>query len=105
MPRRGRARIALNRRVLDAAVSDMNDLKRRLGHTDRQRVEQYLSSIREVEKRLDERDAILKKGRPAFDEASVRIEPKSKMSMRAHIDLMMAKTKRFAFGMPALTSC
>jgi hypothetical protein len=52
-------------------------------------MEQYLASIREVEKRLDDRDAILMKGRPQFDEASVRVEPKSKTSMREHIELMM----------------
>lgn len=87
--RQAQARIALNRSVLDTAVSDVKDLQRRLGRTDQQRMEQYLSSIREVEKRLDDRDAILKKGRPEFDEASVRTEPKSKSSMREHIELML----------------
>ena len=87
--KQAKARIALNRSILDTAVSDVKDLQRRLGHTDRQRMEQYLSSIREVEKRLDDRDAILQQGRPKFDEASVRTEPKSKSSMREHIELMM----------------
>ena len=84
-----KARIALNRSVLDTAVSDVKDLQRRLGRADQQRVEQYLSSIREVERRLDDRDAILAKGRPQFDESGVRTEPKSKSSMREHIELMM----------------
>ncbi len=86
--KQAKARIALNRSILDTAVSDVKDLQRRLGHTDQQRMEQYLTSIREVEQRLDDRDDILKTGRPKFDEASVRTEPKSKSSMREHIELM-----------------
>jgi hypothetical protein len=87
--KQAKARIALNRSVLDTAVSDVKDLQRRLGRTDQQRMEQYLTSIREVEQRLDDRDAILKMGRPQFDEARVRTEPNSKSSMREHIELMM----------------
>ena len=84
-----RARIVLNRSILDTAVSDVNSLKRKLGRADQDRVEQYLTSIREVEQRLNDRDDILAKGRPKFDEASVRTEPKSKSSMKEHLDLMM----------------
>lgn len=87
--KQAKARIARNRSILDTAVSDVKDLQRRLGHADQQRIEQYLTSIRDVETRLDDRDAILSKGRPDFDEASVRVEPKSKSSMREHIELMM----------------
>jgi hypothetical protein len=83
------ARIAMNRSILDTAVGDVKDLQRKLGHTDRQRLDQYLESIREVEKRLDARDAILKRGRPKFDEAGVRTEPKNSNSMQEHIELMM----------------
>lgn len=87
--KQAKARIALNRSILDTAVGDVKDLKRQLGLTDQKRIEQYLTSIREVEKRLDDRDDLLKKGRPVFDEASVRTEPKSKTSMREHLELMM----------------
>lgn len=87
--KQAQARLALNRSILDTAVSDVKDLKGRLGHIDKQRMEQYLTSIREVEKRLDDRDTILKKGRPRFDEASVRTEPESKSSLREHVELMM----------------
>lgn len=84
-----KVRIALNRSILDTAVSDVKALQRQLGRGDQQRIDQYLTSIREVEQRLDDRDAILKKGRPAFDETSVRTEPKSKSSMREHLELML----------------
>lgn len=87
--KQAKARIALNRSILDTAVDDVKALQRRLGQTDQRRMEQYLTSIREVEKRLDDRDAILQSGRPKFDEAGVRIEPKSKTSFREHLELMM----------------
>lgn len=86
--KQARERIVLNRSILDTAVGDVRDLQRKLGHTDRQRMEQYLDSIREVEQRLNDRDAILKKGRPQFDESSVRTEPKNKSSMKEHLELM-----------------
>ena len=83
------ARIVLNRSILDTAMGDVKDLRRKLGRVDQQRIDQYLDSVREVEKRLDDRDAILKRGRPEFDESSVRTEPTSKDSMQEHLELMM----------------
>lgn len=84
-----KARIALNRSVLDTAVGDVKALQRQLGHADRQRLDQYLVSIRDVEKRLDDRAAIFEKGRPAFDEAGVKTKPTRASSMQEHIELMM----------------
>jgi len=84
-----KARIVLNRSILDTAAGDVKDLQRTLGRADQKRMEQYLDSIREVEKRLDDRDAILRKGRPEFDEATVRTEAKNKSSMKEHLELMM----------------
>ena len=86
--KQARARIQLNRSILDTATSDVKHLQRNLGHIDQRRIEQYLDSIREVEKRLNDRNAILKKGRPKFDESSVRTEPKNKSSMQEHFELM-----------------
>lgn len=84
-----RARVALNRSVLDTAVSEVKDLHSRLGSLDRQRLDQYLESIRDIEKRLTDRDRILQRGRPDFDEKSVRIDVEAKNSMREHIELMV----------------
>ncbi len=47
---------AADQSLLDAALADAHDLSRRLGRTDRQKLEEYLDSVRSVEKRL---------GRPA----------------------------------------
>ncbi len=83
------ARLALNRSVLDTALGEVQDVRRKLGRIDQQRLDQYLESVRDVEKRLDEREEMLKRGRPEFDEQSVRLNPQGKHSMQEHIELMM----------------
>ncbi len=83
------ARLTLNRSILDTALADVQDLRLKLGSLDRQRLDQYLQSIREVEQRLDDKEQILDRGRPKFDEESVRVEPQGKNSMQEHIELMM----------------
>jgi hypothetical protein len=87
--KQARARIVLNRSILDTASEDVKDLQRQLGQHDQRRIDQYLHCIREVEKRLDDRDAILSRGRPQFDQASVPMPPTSKASMQQHLELMM----------------
>src|SRR5205085_2316430 len=53
------ARLALNRSILDTTVGSVKEFQKPLGNIDRQRLDQYLQSIREVEKRLDDSEAIL----------------------------------------------
>lgn len=84
-----RERIALNRSILDTATGDLGTLKNKLGAGDRDRLDQYLEAIRDVETRLDDRDEILKEGRPKFDENGVRLVPKEKNSMKEHLEMMM----------------
>jgi hypothetical protein len=84
-----RARVALDRSVLDTALGDVKDLHGKLGATDQRRLDQYLESIRELEKRLVDKDAILVAGRPEFNEQGVRVEPEGKNSMKDHIELML----------------
>ena len=67
-------RLALNRSILDTAMGNVKDVKRKLGRIDQERVDQYLHSVREVEKRLIQKEAILGDGRPKFDESKVRLE-------------------------------
>jgi len=87
--REAQARLTLNRSILDTAVGSIRDFQRPLGHEDRGRLDQYFESIREVERRLNDSESILLRGRPRFDEASVRVEPAVRNSMRQHIELMM----------------
>ncbi|MEQ8790392.1 MAG: DUF1552 domain-containing protein [Pirellulaceae bacterium] len=87
--KQAQARLALDRSVLDAAVGEVKDLRGKLGAIDRRRLDQYLESVRDVEQRLTDREDIIERGRPEFDEASVRLEPQGKNSMQQHIELMM----------------
>lgn len=83
------ARLALDKSILDTAMGSVSDLRRRLGHSDQQRLDQYLESIRGVEKRMDDKKEILERGRPEFDESRVLLKPQGKNGMREHIELIM----------------
>lgn len=84
-----KTRLALNHSVLDTAGASVKDVQRQLGAEDRKRLDQYLESIREVEKRLDDSEMILDRGRPKFDEDAVKTVPQGKNRMREHIEMMM----------------
>ncbi|MBM3994169.1 MAG: DUF1552 domain-containing protein [Planctomycetes bacterium] len=86
--RAAQGRIELNRSILDAAGESVRDFQRPLGAADRRRLDQYLESIREVERRLTDSERILERGRPRFNEAAVRVQPEARNSMREHIELM-----------------
>ena len=43
----------VNRSVLDVVLDDARDLRRRLGHADREKLGEYLESIHELERRLE----------------------------------------------------
>lgn len=83
------ARLALDKSVLDAASESVKALRGKLGQSDRGRLDEYLESIRGVEKRMDDRKDILERGRPDFDESSVLLKPQGKNSMREHLSLLM----------------
>lgn len=87
--RAAQARLDLNRSILDTAGESIRDFQRPLGQADRRRLDQYLESIREVERQLTDSERILQRGRPGFDESRVRVQPESGNSMRQHIELMM----------------
>lgn len=87
--RQAKARLALNRSVLDTALGDVKDLRRQLGSIDQQRLDQYLDSVRDVEQRLVDRAVIIDRGRPEFDAQAVQLERQAPNSMREHIELMM----------------
>jgi hypothetical protein len=87
--REAQSRVALDRSILDAATGGVRDLRRTLGAADRPRLDQYLESVREVEKRLEDRKAILGRGRPDFDAQAVLLQPRSANRMQEHIELLM----------------
>lgn len=83
------ARLALDRSVLDTAKGQVTDLRQNLGRIDQRRLDQYLESVRDIEKRLNDREKILKRGRPEFDHKGVRLQPESNNNMQEHIEMMM----------------
>lgn len=87
--RQAQARLAHNRSILDTAMGDVADVKRKLGRLDQQRIDLYLHSVRDVEKRLMQKEEMLGRGRPEIDTSQVRLEREVRNSMREHIDLMM----------------
>jgi hypothetical protein len=86
--KKAQARLAHNRSILDTAMENVGDLKRKLGRIDQQRIDHYLHSVRDVEKRLIQKEEILGHGRPDFDKSQVRLEREVRNSMREHIELM-----------------
>ncbi len=46
-------RIALQESILDAVLGDANSLKKKLSKTDQQKLDEYFSSVRDVEVKLD----------------------------------------------------
>lgn len=57
-------RLAEDRSILDSVLDDGRALERRLGKADRAKLDQYLSSIREVEGRVQRREGWLDKPKP-----------------------------------------
>ncbi|MEE2788240.1 MAG: DUF1552 domain-containing protein [Myxococcota bacterium] len=45
-------RLALRRSVLDAVMADFSDFKKNLGHADRNRLDEHLDGVRDLEKRI-----------------------------------------------------
>ena len=86
--RKKQERLALNRSIRDTAMGNVKDVKRKLGRIAQERVDQYLHSVRDVEKRLIQKEAILEDGRPKFDESKVRLEREVKNSFQEHVELM-----------------
>ncbi len=82
-------RLALDRSILDTAMEEVHDFQRKLGREDQGRLEQYLDSVRELERRLTNHEEILDRGRPKFDEKGLRLDPQGKNRMQEHIELMM----------------
>jgi hypothetical protein len=59
--------------VLDAVLDEATSLANRISHTDRRKLEEYLSSVREVEQRLDRANQLgkLQGWRPTLDKPNV----------------------------------
>jgi hypothetical protein len=81
-----------DRSILDEVMADAKDLQRRIGSNDRQKLSDYLESIRDVEKRLDHasRDGRLEGWRPSLTEPNMQRPADSlPQDIPAHMKLML----------------
>jgi hypothetical protein len=63
-----RAKRAANRKsVLDVVAGDAAKLKEKLGQTDRQKIDEYFTSVREIETRIEQAEAQAKNSRPEME--------------------------------------
>jgi hypothetical protein len=66
-----RRRLAQQRSVLDAVLSDANTLRMTLGKDDRTKLDEYLHSVREVEQRTERIESWLDAPKPKLDKKEV----------------------------------
>lgn len=64
--------------LLDNVISESRALRRRLGQADRQRLDEYLESVREVERQLDRDQKWLNRPKPSIDAAEPQFEFKTR---------------------------
>jgi hypothetical protein len=60
-------RVRVRQSVLDVVAEQAADLKNRLGSTDQQKVDQYFTSVREIEQRISRAEETAKVARPEFN--------------------------------------
>ncbi|MCA9200335.1 MAG: DUF1552 domain-containing protein [Planctomycetales bacterium] len=60
--------------ILDAIQSQAASLNKRLGTTDKRKLDEYLTSVREVERRLERAEAWMNVKRPKIDDDSLRLD-------------------------------
>jgi hypothetical protein len=75
------------RSILDAVADQARDLERDLGPRDRGRLDQYLSSVRDLEHRLQESKGWERKPKPAV-KAAAPIDPTSPAQYMAKVKIM-----------------
>lgn len=88
-------RLKLGQSIMDAVADDANSLKNQLGSADRERLDQYMTGVRELEHRMMLSSAWERKPKPKASEP----EPKDPDSNRAYMEKvrLMYDMSRLAF--------
>ncbi|QDT39039.1 DUF1552 domain-containing protein [Stratiformator vulcanicus] len=76
--------LSQDRSVLDVLMSDAKSMHRSISKTDREKVEEYFQSVRDIETRLNKSEAWLEEPKPKTDLAP----PENKLSGTAEIKMM-----------------
>lgn len=84
-------RYAEKKSILDSVLSEANALHRRLGKNDQEKFDQYLSSVRETEQRLERLEAWIDIPKPEVNAAGLQLEsqPHNAHDRPMWIDVMM----------------
>ena len=69
-----RANYQRQRSILDSVLGQAKDLQRKLGVADREKVEQYLDSVREIEQRIERTEAWLDRPKPQVSKDLIRLD-------------------------------
>jgi hypothetical protein len=85
-----RYQLSKQRSVLDAILHDAKSLQPKLSSTDRDKVEEYFQSVREIEVRLDKADEWLDKPKPKAPFPRPEGKPSTAESIKLTYDLMVA---------------
>jgi hypothetical protein len=106
-----RQQLAQRRSTLDAALDDLRSLQRQVGTLDQQRLDQYLTSIRELERELERELTWSRRPKPRAPLPAPQSDPVVDIDARQHIrlmfDLMVAafqtdSTRVFSYHLPTL---
>ncbi len=81
-------RAAYRKSVLDVVAGDAAKLKDKLGQTDRQKIDEYFTSVREIETRIEQAEVQAKNTRPDY-EIPKGIPKDGREHLRLMYDLMM----------------
>jgi hypothetical protein len=68
--KQGQANAAYKRSVIDFVIEDANQLRGKLGVTDRRKLDEYLEAIREIEERLEKAEKEAKERKPDAKQAA-----------------------------------
>lgn len=84
-------RYAEKKSILDSVLNEANSLHRRLGKKDQEKFEQYLSSVRETEQRLERMESWIDIPKPEIDATGLQLEsqPHNAHDRPMWIDVMM----------------
>ncbi len=85
-----KARYQRQRSLLDNVLSESKALNRKLSQEDRARLDQYLDSVRDVERQLDRNQQWLDKPKPEMDASQLQFEFKNRSEfLKVMYDLML----------------
>ena len=81
-------RATFRKSILDVVAGDAAKLKEKLGQTDRQKIDEYFTAVREIEQRIEQAEVQAKNTRPDY-EIPKGIPKEGQEHLRLMYDLMM----------------